>query len=72
METNKQKADLEDKAQRVAAGEDIHAPAPEIFHRQPYSFVRRGDRLTARRQKAWDAYAPSHVLDLPRAIGDTS
>jgi len=31
METNKQKADLEDKAQRVAAGEDIHAPAPEIF-----------------------------------------
>ncbi|HCN40740.1 tRNA (guanosine(46)-N7)-methyltransferase TrmB [Rothia sp. (in: high G+C Gram-positive bacteria)] len=72
METNKQKADLEDKAQRAAAGEDIHAPAPEIFHRQPYSFVRRGDRLTARRQKAWEAYAPSHVLDLPRAIGDTS
>lgn len=72
METHKQKADQAHKAARAAAGEDLTAPVPEKFHRQPYSFVRRGDRLTARRQKAWDTYAPSHVLDLPRKIGDTS
>ncbi|WP_237212126.1 tRNA (guanosine(46)-N7)-methyltransferase TrmB [Rothia nasimurium] len=72
METNKQKQDLAAKAERAAAGEDLTAPVPEQFHRQPYSFVRRGDRLTARRQKAWDTYAPTHVLDLPRNIGDTS
>lgn len=37
-------------------------PVPEAFHRRPYSFVRRGDRLTARRQKAWDDWAPTRVL----------
>ena len=72
METTKQKQDLAAKAERAAAGEDLTAPVPEQFHRQPYSFVRRGDRLTARRQKAWDTYAPTHVLDLPRKISDTS
>ncbi|MDO5750228.1 MAG: tRNA (guanosine(46)-N7)-methyltransferase TrmB [Rothia sp. (in: high G+C Gram-positive bacteria)] len=45
---------------------------PVEFRRQPYSFVRRGDRLTARRQKAWDTYAPTHVLDIPRTHADTS
>jgi len=45
---------------------------PAKFHRQPYSFVRRGDRLTARRQKAWDTYAPTHVLEVPREVTDTS
>lgn len=45
---------------------------PQKFHRQPYSFVRRGDRLTARRQKAWDEYSPTHVLDVPRLLTDTS
>ncbi|MDN5654554.1 MAG: tRNA (guanosine(46)-N7)-methyltransferase TrmB [Kocuria sp.] len=45
---------------------------PQKFHRQPYSFVRRGDRLTARRQKAWDTYAPTHVIDVPREVTDTS
>ena len=34
--------------------EKAKKPVPEEFFRQPYSFVRRGDRLTARRQKAWD------------------
>lgn len=72
METKKMQEDLAAKAERAAAGEDLTAPVPEQFHRQPYSFVRRGDRLTARRQKAWDTYAPTHVLDLPRNIGDTS
>ncbi|MEV8164491.1 tRNA (guanosine(46)-N7)-methyltransferase TrmB [Rothia kristinae] len=45
---------------------------PQQFHRQPYSFVRRGDRLTARRQKAWDEFSPTHVLDVPRLVTDTS
>ena len=44
---------------------------PESF-RQPYSFVRRGDRLTSRRQKAWDTYSQTHVLDIPRLRADTS
>ncbi len=47
-------------------------PVPEAFHRRPYSFVRRGDRLTARRQKAWDDWAPARVLDVPRVRTDTS
>ncbi|PLC12118.1 tRNA (guanine-N7)-methyltransferase [Kocuria flava] len=46
--------------------------AHEAFHRRPYSFVRRGDRLTARRQKAWDEWAPTRVLEVPRAHADTS
>ena len=45
---------------------------PPEFFRQPYSFVRRGDRLTSRRQKAWDTYSPTHVLDIPRLRADTS
>ena len=45
---------------------------PQKFHRQPYSFVRRGDRLTTRRQNAWDEYAPTHVLEVPRELTDTS
>lgn len=47
-------------------------PVPSEFFRQPYSFVRRGDRLTARRQKAWDTYSPTHVLNIPRLHADTS
>ncbi|EYT53411.1 MULTISPECIES: tRNA (guanosine(46)-N7)-methyltransferase TrmB [Kocuria] len=47
-------------------------PVPEAYHRRPYSFVRRGDRLTARRQKAWDDWAPTRVLDVPRVRTDTS
>lgn len=45
---------------------------PPEFFRQPYSFVRRGDRLTSRRQKAWDTYSQTHVLDIPRLRADTS
>ncbi|QRZ62645.1 tRNA (guanosine(46)-N7)-methyltransferase TrmB [Rothia sp. ZJ932] len=67
------KEDLAAKEEMRAAGfEPMEQEVPEKFHRQPYSFVRRGDRLTARRQKAWDTYAPTHILDLPRTIADTS
>ncbi|MFW0185095.1 tRNA (guanosine(46)-N7)-methyltransferase TrmB [Rothia sp. CCM 9418] len=45
---------------------------PEKFHRQPLSFVRRGDRLTGRRLTAWEQYAPTHVLQIPRLLTDTS
>ncbi len=73
METNKYKADLTAKEAARAEGEDPTAqPAPEKFHRQPLSFVRRGDRLTGRRLKAWEEYSPTHVLDLPRLLTDTS
>lgn len=50
----------------------MSSDVPQQFHRQPYSFVRRGDRLTARRQKAWDAYAPTHLVPVPRELTDTS
>ncbi len=73
METNKQKADMAAREEKLAQGIDVtEQPTPEKFYRQPYSFVRRGDRLTSRRQKAWDTYAPTHVLDLPRLVADTS
>ena len=45
---------------------------PAAFHRQPYSFVRRGDRLSPKRQKAWDEHAGEWVLDIPRVMTDTS
>lgn len=45
---------------------------PTRFHRQPLSFVRRGDRLTQRRQKAWDELAPERILQVPREVTDTS
>ncbi|NKE08592.1 MULTISPECIES: tRNA (guanosine(46)-N7)-methyltransferase TrmB [Kocuria] len=45
---------------------------PEKFHRKPLSFVRRGDRLTPRREKAWEQWAPSRILQVPRQVTDTS
>ncbi|MFC4903281.1 tRNA (guanosine(46)-N7)-methyltransferase TrmB [Kocuria oceani] len=65
----------EDPAEEAAgehAGGTGQGPVPAAFHRRPYSFVRRGDRLTARRQKAWDDWAPTRVLDVPRVRTDTS
>lgn len=40
-------------------------------HRRVTSFVRRGSRLTASRQRAWDAHASRYVLDVPRDGTDT-
>ena len=48
------------------------APADVAFPRQPYSFVRRGDRLSPKRQKAWDEHADDWVLEIPRVMTDTS
>lgn len=48
------------------------APSNPAFHRQPYSFVRRGDRLSPKRQKAWDEHAGQWVLEIPRVMTDTS
>ena len=53
----------------VSAAKESTRP---VFHKQPYSFVRRGDRLSPKRQKAWDEYASNWVLDIPRVITDTS
>lgn len=73
METNKMQQDLAAKEELRAQGiEPNDSPAPEVFHRQPLSFVRRGDRLTGRRLKAWEKLAAGHVLDLPRLLTDTS
>ena len=41
-------------------------------HREPVSFARRGGRLTERQQRAWDALADSHILDVPRRDTSTS
>lgn len=60
--------------QGTGAGETPAAAAPSnpAFHRQPYSFVRRGDRLSPKRQKAWDEHAGEWVLEIPRVMTDTS
>lgn len=55
-----------------AAGSAEGSAVPERFHRKPLSFVRRGDRLTHRRQKAWDDLAPERILQVPREVTDTS
>ncbi|WP_010533901.1 tRNA (guanosine(46)-N7)-methyltransferase TrmB [Brachybacterium squillarum] len=44
---------------------------PEGPRRETVSFVRRGDRLSASRQDAWDRLADTYVLDLPRGERDT-
>lgn len=49
-----------------------HQLTPEKFHRKPLSFVRRGDRLTPRRERAWQQWAPTHILQVPRVVTDTS
>lgn len=42
------------------------------YRSEPVSFARRGGRLTERQQRAWDALADSHILDLPRRDTSTS
>ncbi|MCT1803993.1 tRNA (guanosine(46)-N7)-methyltransferase TrmB [Kocuria carniphila] len=62
-------------ADAAAGSEAAPSKAPgerPVFHKQPYSFVRRGDRLSPKRQKAWDEYASQWVLDIPRVMTDTS
>jgi tRNA (guanine-N7-)-methyltransferase len=39
---------------------------------EPVSFIRRGGRLSERQQAAWDALAPTHVIDVPRSGPSTS
>jgi tRNA (guanine-N7-)-methyltransferase len=39
---------------------------------EPVSFIRRGGRLNARQQAAWDALAATHVIDVPRCGPSTS
>lgn len=39
--------------------------------REIVSFVRRGSRLTAAQERAWDDYASRYVLDLPKGARDT-
>ncbi|RKQ34832.1 tRNA (guanosine(46)-N7)-methyltransferase TrmB [Kocuria tytonis] len=55
-----------------AASQNAGPATPAAFHRQPFSFVRRGDRLSPKRQKAWDEHAGDWVLDIPRVMTDTS
>lgn len=73
METNKQRAKQAEQERLRAAGIDpAEQQTPEKFYRKPLSFVRRGDRLTGRRLKAWEKYAQDYVLDIPREMTDTS
>ena len=55
-----------------STGRKGRQPVPEEFFRQPYSSSAAAHRLTARRQKVWDTYLPTHVLDIPRLRTDTS
>ena len=66
-------AALPDSPAGAPAASRTAGPAtPAAFHRQPFSFVRRGDRLSPKRQKAWDEHAGDWVLDIPRVQTDTS
>ncbi|HET8795188.1 MAG TPA: tRNA (guanosine(46)-N7)-methyltransferase TrmB [Arthrobacter sp.] len=49
----------------------VSDPQPN-FRTKPVSFVRRGARLSAGRQRAWDNYRDEFVIDVPRHIADTS
>lgn len=42
------------------------------YRPQPVSFVRRGSRLQGRREKAWDENREQYLIDVPRALADTS
>ena len=72
MSSNEQNAQTTASANADAPQTPEKKTVPPEFFRQPYSFVRRGDRLTSRRQKAWDTYSQTHVLDIPRLRADTS
>ncbi|WP_293785287.1 tRNA (guanosine(46)-N7)-methyltransferase TrmB [uncultured Aeromicrobium sp.] len=48
------------------------SPADPSHRRTVVSFIRRGGRLTARQQHAWDELAERFVLDVPRALSSTS
>ena len=56
----------------IPATPSTRVPDGVAFPRRPYSFVRRGDRLSPKRQKAWDRYAGAWVVDVPRLATDTS
>ena len=47
-------------------------PGDVAFPRRPYSFVRRGDRLSPKRQRAWERHASQWVVEIPRLATDTS
>lgn len=49
-----------------------HRPDPELYRTEPVSFVRRGDRLTTRRQKTWDRAAGTYIVDVARDRAATS
>ncbi|NUL47508.1 tRNA (guanosine(46)-N7)-methyltransferase TrmB [Cellulosimicrobium funkei] len=49
-----------------------HQPDPELYRTEPVSFVRRGDRLTTRRQRTWDRAAGTYIVDVPRDRATTS
>ena len=42
------------------------------YRPQPVSFVRRGSRLQGRREKAWEENREQFLIDVPRALADTS
>lgn len=42
------------------------------YRTEPVSFSRRGGAMNTRQQRAWDALADSHILDIPRLGTSTS
>lgn len=45
---------------------------PELFRKEPFSFVRRGNRLQGRRARAWERNADRYVIEPERKQTDTS
>lgn len=55
----------------MTSGSDRRAGRPD-HRREIVSFVRRGERLNERQQRAWDQMAPRLVVEPPRAGRSTS
>ena len=43
-----------------------------LHRKQPVSFVRRGDRMTASQQHAWDTKREQYFIEVPRDVSSTS
>ena len=65
MSSNEQNAQTTAPVNTDAPQTPEKKTVPPEFFRQPYSFVRRGDRLTSRRQKAWDTYSQTTCSTYP-------
>lgn len=59
-------------AEHDSPAADEQSGVPEQHLRRNRSFTRRGGRMPARHVRAWEAYAPSYLLELERSSAGTA